>query len=74
MGIAIWGGVTQGAVYSLVGMGFILSMLPSGVLNFAQGALVVGGSYIAYLLLAKVGMPAVPAVVLTIIAGMVVGT
>jgi branched-chain amino acid transport system permease protein len=74
MGIAIWGGVTQGAVYSLIGMGFILSMLPSGVLNFAQGALVVGGAYLAYFLLAKVGVPTVPAVILTIIAGMVMGT
>ncbi|MHB1444968.1 MAG: branched-chain amino acid ABC transporter permease [Acidimicrobiales bacterium] len=71
--IAIWSGLTQGAVFALVAMGFILSMLPSGVLNFAQGALVVGGAYLAYVLLAKIGMPAVPALLVTVAAGLVLG-
>ena len=42
MAVTIWSGLTLGAIYALVATGFTLTLLPTGVFNFAQGALVIG--------------------------------
>ncbi len=73
MEFVIWGGLAQGAIFVLLGAGFILSYLPSGVLNFAQGALVVGGSYLAYIWLHNLGFPGALAVALNIVIGIAIG-
>ena len=49
--VTLWSGLTLGAVYATVALGFTLSMLPSGVFNFAQGAIVVTGTYVTYAVL-----------------------
>ena len=49
--VTLWSGLTLGAVYATVALGFTLSMLPSGVFNFAQGAVVVTGTYVTYAVL-----------------------
>jgi branched-chain amino acid transport system permease protein len=69
----IWTGLVQGAIYALVASGFTLSLLPSGVFNFAQGALVVGGTYLTYLWLHNLGLPLILAVAANIVIGLAVG-
>jgi branched-chain amino acid transport system permease protein len=51
----------------------MMSLLPSGVFNFAQGAVVVGGTFTAYLWLHTLHLPELVALLLNIAAGAVVG-
>jgi branched-chain amino acid transport system permease protein len=57
MGVVIWGGVMLGAVYALVATGFTLTSVPTGIFNFAQGAIVVGGSFLSYQWAHALGLP-----------------
>ena len=43
-------GLTSGAVYSLAGLGLVLTYKTSGVFNFALGALATVGAYVFYVL------------------------
>jgi branched-chain amino acid transport system permease protein len=71
--LTIWSGLVLGAVYASVAFGFSMSMLPSGVFNFAQGAIVVAGTYLTYGLLGhRAGVA--PVLVLDVTAGAVLGT
>lgn len=69
----IWSGLTLGAIYALVAAGFNLSLLPSGVFNFAQGALVVGGAFLTYYWFTTLGLPLVAVIALNAAAGAVAG-
>jgi branched-chain amino acid transport system permease protein len=73
MVIVIWSGLVLGAVYALVAAGFTLTLIPTGVFNFAQGAVVVGGSYLGYEWLSAHKWPHVAAIVATIAAGLLIG-
>jgi branched-chain amino acid transport system permease protein len=73
MAVTIWSGLTLGAVYVLVSLGFTLSLLPSGVFNFAQGAIVVGGTYLVYTLLTSWGFALIPALLVNLVFGMALG-
>jgi branched-chain amino acid transport system permease protein len=70
---AIWGGLVLGAVYALVADGLVLSLLPSGAFNFAQGAIFAGGMYTAYLWLHTLGLPELVAILLNLIVGAALG-
>jgi len=50
-------GVAMGMVYALLGMGLILLVRAVGILNFAQGDLMMFGAYIAACLLLDVKLP-----------------
>jgi branched-chain amino acid transport system permease protein len=68
----LFSGVTVGAIYALVGLGFTLIYNASHVINFAQGEFVmIGGMTTVFLLGAGVPMPM--AIVLAIVVGMLVG-
>jgi branched-chain amino acid transport system permease protein len=71
--VTLWAGLVLGSVYALVATGFTVAMLPTGVFNFAQGAIVVGGSFLAYQFLTLSKLPALLAVLLTVVGGMVAG-
>jgi branched-chain amino acid transport system permease protein len=73
MAITIWSGLTEGALYAIVATGFTLGLLPSGVFNFAQGGLVVAGTYLAYFFFKTLGLPLVPTIVLNLLCGVVLG-
>jgi branched-chain amino acid transport system permease protein len=73
MAVTIWSGLVLGAVYALVAAGFTLTVLPTGIFNFAQGALVLGGSYIAYQLLTVAGLGEVPTLLIATVLGAVGG-
>jgi len=60
MAVTIWSGLVLGAVYALVATGFTLTVLPTGIFNFAQGALVVAGSFMAYQWLTVSGLGEIP--------------
>ena len=70
-------GVGLGALYALVAMGFSLIYKVTGVLNFAQGQLALVGAYgvvvFATPSLLGVGFPALVALALTIVLGVVLG-
>jgi branched-chain amino acid transport system permease protein len=69
MAVTIWSGLTLGAVYVLVSLGFTLSLLPSAVFNFAQGAIVVGGTFLVYAFLHSAGWALIPALIVNIFIG-----
>ena len=49
-------GLTSGAVYALVALGFVLIYKASDVINFAQGQFLVVGAYIAYFVIGELGV------------------
>ena len=65
-------GLTVGAVYALVALGFTLIYNASDVVNFAQGEFVMIGGMTAAAATA-VGVPLIPAGLLAIVAAIVVG-
>lgn len=69
----IWSGLTDGALYALVAMGFNLVLTSSAVLNFAQGAFVMLGTFIAYWALVTLKVPVVLAVIIGIAVGFLMG-
>jgi branched-chain amino acid transport system permease protein len=73
MAITLWSGLVLGSVYALVAAGFAIAMVPTGVFNFAQGAIVIGGSFLTYQFLTVTKIPEVLAVVLTVLVGMAAG-
>ncbi len=64
-------GLTMGGVYALVALGFVIIHNVTGIINFAQGEFVMLGAMFM-VTLTSLGLPTVPAVVLSIILVMVV--
>lgn len=56
-------GVAVGALYALVALGFVIIYKATGVINFAQGALVLLGAYFAYQFAEKWNWPFALAVI-----------
>jgi branched-chain amino acid transport system permease protein len=73
MGTIVWSGLVLGAVYALVATGFTLIQLPTGVFNFAHGAIVVTGSFLAFQWLAASGLAVAWAVLLDCLIGAAAG-
>jgi branched-chain amino acid transport system permease protein len=73
MAATIWSGLVLGALYALIASGFTLSLLPSGVFNFAQGSLVVGATFLTYHWFTEAGLSLIPALLLNAVAGIVMG-
>ena len=53
----VYGGLTIGAVYALVALGFSLIYRTIGLVNFAQGGLLMLGAYVGAILLSEAGIP-----------------
>lgn len=66
-------GVALGSIYALVALGFVVIYKASGVFNFAQGAFVTLGAYLAYQFGTDWGLPFGLALVLVMIAMAAVG-
>ena len=62
-------GIALGAVYALVALGFSIIYKATGVINFAQGGLVLLGAYIAYNAHETWRLPFVVSVLIAIVAG-----
>jgi branched-chain amino acid transport system permease protein len=65
-------GLALGTRYALVALGFVIIYRATGVINFAQGGLLLIGAYLAYAF-NRTGMPFVLAVLLAVAASAVLG-
>jgi branched-chain amino acid transport system permease protein len=74
---SLFSGLTMGAVYAFVALGFSVTYSSSGIINFAQGEFVMLGGIIAATLFTLLGWPVLAAmaggVVATAVIGLVVG-
>ncbi|OGO02980.1 MAG: ABC transporter permease [Chloroflexi bacterium RBG_13_53_26] len=66
-------GLTQGSIYALVGLGFTIIYAVTRIINFAQGEFVMLGGMLSFTLIASVGIPIVPALVLSVLVAAAVG-
>jgi len=66
-------GLALGSRYALVALGFVIIFKASGVINFAQGALVTLGAYLAYNFNQTWDLPFVLALPLAVATGALVG-
>lgn len=61
-------GLSVGCIYGLIGIGFCVIYNASGIVNFAQGAFVMLGGMVTFVLLSTLGLPLVAAGALAVIA------
>ncbi|MDT8304401.1 MAG: branched-chain amino acid ABC transporter permease [Anaerolineae bacterium] len=66
-------GLTNGAIFSLVALGFVLIYKASDVINFAQGDFLLVGAYVTFGLVAQVGIPWPLGVLLTMVIAVILG-
>lgn len=62
----VFQGVALGATYALIALGFVVVYRASGVINFAQGAMLLAGAYTISWLATDLGWPFLPAVLAAI--------
>lgn len=73
LGQILVNGIGVGCIYGLIGIGFCVIYNASGIVNFAQGAFVMLGGMICYLLIDKAGLPLIAAGVLATLAVALLG-
>jgi branched-chain amino acid transport system permease protein len=61
-------GLSVGCIYGLIGIGFCVIYNASGIVNFAQGAFVMLGGMVTFVLLTSLGLPMAVAGALAVIA------
>jgi branched-chain amino acid transport system permease protein len=66
-------GLALGARYALVALGFVIIYRATGVINFAQGALVALGAYLTYAFANGAGLPFALAVLLAVVCAAAFG-
>lgn len=66
-------GLALGSRYALVALGFVIIYRATGVINFAQGGLLVLGAYLSYAFANSAALPFVLAVILAVAAAGAVG-
>lgn len=69
----ILSGLSNGAIYALIGFGFAMIYNATGIINFAQGEFVMLGGMLTVFFLAAVKLPLVPAIILAIVVSTIVG-
>ncbi|HJR24798.1 MAG TPA: branched-chain amino acid ABC transporter permease [Acidimicrobiales bacterium] len=66
-------GLLTGSIYALVALGFVLVYKATGIVNFAQGEMVMFGGFFAAAMLGQYGLPTILALPLTVVAMMLLG-
>ncbi|MFH1479866.1 MAG: branched-chain amino acid ABC transporter permease [Pseudomonadota bacterium] len=66
-------GIAVGGVYALVGLGLVLIYKSTGVLNIAQGAVVMMMAFIIYCLSVQAGLPFLLAILISLLLAMLLG-
>lgn len=66
-------GLVMGATYGLVGMGFAIIYKATGIVNFAQGELLMLTAYIAFSIGSSLSLSLIPLMLITIPIAMVLG-
>ncbi len=67
------GGMTIGSIYSLIAIGFVLIFKSSGVLNFAQGSMVMVGAFFTYALVVQLHVPIIVSLIITFLLAAIIG-
>jgi branched-chain amino acid transport system permease protein len=70
----VWSGLSVGAIYTLVAIGYNIPLAQTGIFNFAQGQFVVFGVFLSWFIMVEHGWPWWVAVVSGAVAGAVIGT
>jgi branched-chain amino acid transport system permease protein len=63
----LFNGLSMGAIYALLALGFVLIFKSTGVINFAQGELAMVGAFICYSFATLMGIPYLVAFFITLI-------
>ena len=50
-------GIAVGSIYALIALGFVLIFKATGVINFAQGEIIMVGAFIAFYFVTRFGLP-----------------
>ncbi|OGP90437.1 MAG: ABC transporter permease [Deltaproteobacteria bacterium RBG_16_47_11] len=66
-------GITIGSIYSLIAIGFVLIFKSSGVINFAQGSLVMVGAFITYAFVTQFKVPILLSILITFLISGAIG-
>src|SRR3954454_11174392 len=61
----VFSGMVTGAIYSIMASGLVLTYTTSGIFNFAHGAVAFATAYLYYQLHTALGVPIVPALVIS---------
>lgn len=69
----LFSGVSVGAIYALVALGFVLILKSTGILNFAQGELCMVGAYFCYTFATALDLPYIPSLLMAIALGCLLG-
>jgi branched-chain amino acid transport system permease protein len=69
----ILSGLSNGAIYALIGFGFAIIYNSTGIINFAQGEFVMLGGMLTIFFLTVLRLPLVPAIILAIIISTIAG-
>jgi branched-chain amino acid transport system permease protein len=69
----ILSGLSNGAIYALIGFGFAVIFNATGIINFAQGEFVMLGGMLTIFFLSVFKMPLVPSILLAIVVSTFVG-
>lgn len=70
---ALVNGMAVGSGYALVALGFVIIYKATGLLNFAQGTLLLLGAYLTYTFHVVLDVPFYPAVLLAMVCGAAIG-
>ncbi|MCA9932640.1 MAG: branched-chain amino acid ABC transporter permease [Ardenticatenaceae bacterium] len=66
-------GLTNGAIFALVALGFVLIYKASDVINFAQGDFLLVGAYLTFGLISQVGLPWSVGMLIAIVVAVLLG-
>ena len=66
-------GITMGAIYALVALGFVIIVRASQILNFAQGEFVMLGGVVTFFCIKGIGLPYPLAALAAVLAVIVIG-
>ena len=66
-------GVSQGCVYGLIALGFVLIYKATEMVNFAQGDIMMLGAFVAYTFLEVLAWPVIPGLLVTLLIMAFVG-
>ena len=69
----MFNGLSMGAIYALIALGFVLIFKSTGILNFAQGELCMIGAFICYYFATKLNLPYLVAFLLAVALGSLLG-
>ena len=69
----LFNGISLGSIYAIIALGYTMVYGIAKMLNFAHGDVIMIGSYLIFTCMSNAGIPAIPAVLISIVACTVLG-